>query len=454
MKVFNKHWIRSVAFLLVLAAVVYHLQGLFGYDSRYIFESRKGFRKEARGQLDGVYVGGSDVFFFWQPLLAWQDHGIAVRNYCASGMRAAAVKFFVREAAKSQPDALFIISLNTFKPEKVQGLSPHYIHAAVDYMPLSANTLQMTGELVDRSNFTGLKRLEFYLPIIRYHTRWDSMPSWTFGAPDVDYRSSLYHSTSYLKNCEDMSRQYDVFDTEEPLSDDMNGIVEDLLDYCDERQLNVLFVKLPQATNQKEQGRMRTIQRMVVERGYPCLDLFDKVSETGMDLREDWVDSNHADIHGSMKITGVIGDYLVENYKFRDKRNLPQWAGWDASAAEFNDLVSQYTLPFERDHARRILTDIPELTKATATKQDITVKWGDAGAVDGYLVYRKSDAEDDLIWREVADTDAACRDWSDTDLTPQTSYTYTVVPYVMAEGERVYGSFRARGITAKAKGEA
>lgn len=444
--------LKSVLFLTVLAVVVYHLQVLFAYDDLYTYENRVGFQKEKEDRLDAVYIGGSSVYYFWQPLFGWRDHGIAVRNYCSNSMRAFTIKYFIEETRKKQPNALFIINITTFKKADETNNDEINIHRGVDYLPLSMNSLRLTHEMVERSGFKGFDRLEYYLPIIRFHSRWDSLKSYAFGVSKADYRSSL-HDYSFLNIKTDVSASYSPTDKCRPLSDDMQNTVVDLLDYCDSNQLNVLFIYVPQATSSTKQGRLNTVRKMVEERGYPVFDLSDKVEELGIDLREEWWNETHTNIHGSLKISKAIGDYLVEHYHFEDKRGLPEWADWDASAEAYMEIVNEYTLPFECDHAQRLLTDIPKLSKPTAKRHSLKLKWKYTDDAQGFIIYRKSGSGDDPYWHEIGETNAEAREWRDDGLAASTSYTYTVVPFVTMAGERIYGSFNVTGITAKTEGE-
>ena len=445
--------IRSVVFLLVLALVVYHLQGVFAYDDVYTHENRVAMTREKKGRLDGVYIGGSDVYYFWQPLFGWTEFGIAVGNYCSNSMRASSVKHYLIEAQNRQPDALYILSINTFKTIDDLDLSSKIIHRNVDYLPLSLNTLRLTRKLTARNATTGLDDLEYYLPIIRFHSRWADLKPWSFGVQDNDYKASL-HAMSFLSKSMDVSEQLACYDdADAPLSDDMKGIVEDLLDYCDAHRLNVLFVKVPQAVSQEVQGRMNRIEAMVTERGYPCLDLFDKTSEMGIDLRQEWWDEHHLDIHGSLKFSRTLGAYLMEHYQFQDKRDLPEWSDWDRSATQYAQVMRRYLLPFEIANDERIMTDIPALAEPSVTKQSVTVNWGAVEGANGYVIYRKCALEEDRAWREVAEADANSQSWVDEDVAASTSYTYTVVPVFTADDKRVYGSFDIIGISATTEGE-
>ena len=74
-------WIKALVFLLLLLSLVLSLQGIFyGGDISNNYLSVSSFHDEPRDTLDAVYIGGSNVYYFWQPSLAWQEYGMAVYN--------------------------------------------------------------------------------------------------------------------------------------------------------------------------------------------------------------------------------------------------------------------------------------------------------------------------------------------------------------------------------------
>ena len=167
------------------------------------------------------------------------------------------------------------------------------------------------------------------------------------------------------------------------------------------------------------------------------------------------MDYHHTNIHGSLKFSKTLGDYLVEQYHFEDKRGLSSWADWDESASQYTELISQYTLPFEREHAQRVITDIPVLGKPVVNGQSIKIKWEFGNDdVDGFIVYRKCAAGKTIAWQESARVSNDKRRWTDKGLKPLTRYTYTVVPYRMEDGETVYGSFKVFGVSVETEEKA
>jgi len=449
----GKQFLKGFVFLLLLAVVVNSTGDIFGVVISRNALCWRGFKKEKRDSIDAVIIGASNVIGFWQPAFGWADHGIAVWSVSVLGLTCAAVKNLMIEARKTQPDALYIVNLSNFKGDGLPG-DPAHVHNPLNYMPFSLNKVKLTHALVQRTEFRGVDALEYYLPVIRFHSRWDDLKSWAFGAETTDYKMS-FKSTSFTEKVYNIKKIFSLDnDVREPLPEDIEEVFVELLDYCDENHVNVLFVKSPQATNSQRQGRMNTMEDMVAQRGYPCLDLLEDFYSVGFDVRTDFYNKGHTNVHGSLKFSKALGDYLVENYHFEDKRGLPGWEDWDKASQLYNAYCSAYTLPIEREHAPRFESDIPTLGKLSVKRKNITVSWTGVEGAEGYAIFRKADkSEVGKAWRCIAEVDAGVNRYTDEKLKASTKYCYTVVPLRGDEEAREYGSFDVLGVSAVTGGK-
>ena len=414
-------------------------------DNDLSYETINRFYREKKGSLDAVYFGGSEVNAFWQPTFGWNDRGIAVWDYTVDSVPADAMKYMMMEVHKTQPQALFIISLGAFKKDTAVG-SMEAIHRLIDYMPFSLNKVRMIHHLVEGTEYTGLDRLEFYFPIIRFHTRWDELGKWVLGAADEDYKSSR-HRYNFRNNVLDIREDYHQSDERVPVPEDIKAAITEVLDYCDEQQLQVLFVKTPQARLNETLGRMNTIEDMITARGYLCLDLLKNVEDTGLNLQTDFYNRFHTNVHGSLKYSHDLADYLVEHYGFTDKRGTAGWESWDEAAEAYIETLRYAVLPFEfEDGPRDFSLDIPKLSTPKKKGTTVTVKWEPSDGADGYEIFRLCE-EDDNLWHSINTVDSDTLTYRDSDLKAQTTYYYRIVPYRMIDGVRAYGNFDVNSVS-------
>ena len=437
-------FLRAVAFLLVLGLIfcgatwVFRIDEVQSYDSLYMFQYEK------RGTLDAVYVGGSDVHAFWQPLFGWSDRGIAVWSYSSGALPVAAMKSMLIEAHKTQPQALFIISLSTFKKSTASG-TIESIHRVCDYIPFSLNKVRMIHRLTEGEAFSILNKLEMYFPIMRFHSRWDELGNWAFHAREEDYKASR-HISSFRNDVYDLSKSMVTTDDRDPLPADIEETINEVLDYCDEAQLNVLFVRVPQASSVDKQARMNTLEDIVIARGYPCLDFMENIDVLGLETKTDYYDTAHTNVHGSLKYSHYLADYLVEHYGFTDKRGTKDWDSWDKAAEAYIESLRYAVLPYEfEDGLRDYSLAIPKLSTPKKNGTTVTLRWSASEGADGYEIFRRC-RDGENVWVSI-DTVLEDTQYVDEGLLAQTNYRYRVVPYRMIDGVRAYGNFDVNSVS-------
>ena len=410
------------------------------------YHAEEGLYQEKAGAIDGVYIGSSSVHAYWQPPLAFNDHGIAVVSYSIDSMPATAVKYMMIEARKTQPDALFIINLNTFKKETATFAE---IHKMTDYLHLSQNKFEMINALSQDEGIEPVGRAEFFFPIIRYHSRWSSLTS-------ADYNNRLdglkmgQMYKKYLEVTFDLSRLYKTSTKPGNLTPAHSDALEDLLAYIEREKVRVLFVTVPQAESITSINRFNKLAEIVKERGYDCLELLNDYQKTGILLDEDFQNRIHTNVHGAVKYTEYLSRYLIDTYGFADKRGKEGWESWDAAAKKYAGVISPYTLPFEREHApRNYALAAPKLSDATVKASAIRLNWSASPGAQGYEIYCKTSKKDKGYWTLLATVDGNTHAYTDENLVSDATYTYTVVPYQVSGKTKTYGRFSTAGVSAK-----
>jgi hypothetical protein len=357
-----------------------------------------------------------------------------------------ALKNRIIEARKDQPDALFIINLNNFKAIDTTAQA---LHRNLDYMPWSLNKLELLNKLADNAELSIFDRMEYYFPIIRFHSGWSEMEKYDFVHPILGFKGA-YDYGPFLRMITDTSGKNRTYETTGELTEDRMQALEDLLNYCDEEQVKVLFVTVPQALEEKEYAQIDAAETMARERGYDCLNLLMSEEEMGIQPATDHQDYGHLNIHGAIRFTDYFSRYLVERYGFADKRGNGDYADWDEAAALYSDAISHDTLEFERELAPRDYNlTAPGLGKMGVSQQTIRFSWGETDGAEQYEIYRKSSA--DPVWALIDTVDHETTEYVQEDLEPGVTYTYTVVPVRSDGNGTLYGKFDYAGIQATIK---
>lgn len=437
--------LRAVVFLVILAVALAVISDIVVFRGNVeAYHWIHGFYEERKDSLDAVLFGASSVYTAWAAPMAWGNYGIAVYPFCSAGQPFEATEYLIKEARKTQPDALYIVNINLLWSE----ISESAFHDMIDYMPYSRNKLDMIRDLAALGGYTGPDSMEFYMPLLRFHSNWKSLKSVDFSHPDNEVKAARTTSGFYT-SVEDVSDRYLITTKRTELTDRIQTALDDLLDYCDEESVNVLFLTTPQmGPSEVYLAMYNTINDMVSERGYPFLNLRDRVDEIGLDLAKDYYNPNHTNAHGTLKLTDYLARYLVENYGFHDKRGDASYSDWDEAYETYLKISATGFLDFEYTNEKwdTSLTT-PELTKLSVSGTTLTLSWKAVSGADGYRVYRK---EDDGGWKAAATLGADTLTYRDEDCRLAHRYTYTVAPFQNRDDGIYWGSYDFKGISATA----
>jgi len=402
-----------------------------------------GFYEEPENSLDGVYVGSSNCYAFWNPLVAWENYGLAIYPYASGSQPFHATEYIIREARKTQPDAVYIVNLNSVDADDWSAGS---IHLLVNYMPESKIKDALIEYLGSLIGYSRIDNLEFHFPWIRSREYWlDYLENGFF--PELDGLKGTMRYGDYLKTYTDIADAYILSDARADIPNELTECIDSLLDYCDAENVNVLFVSVPRAeTSENTLGRINTVSDMIRARGYDVLHLTDKAGEMGLDLTQDYYNSKHTNIHGAIKYTNYLSEYLIENYGLENKHGNERYSSWDKAWDTYAKGVSPGILDIELDASHRDYSlAAPEALEAKSDENGaIAVEWNAVEGAQAYALYRKAGYTSP--W-ELVSAHQTATSYSDSDCVDGIEYYYTVVPVRDADGEAYYGNFHYRGVS-------
>lgn len=323
-KQFMQSSIFIVIFLLALVCVSYIVRTNGDVKDRF-----SGFYAEKENTLDIVMIGSSPVFPFYSAPKIWGDTGIAAYPLSSNVQRPVAMKYLVKEAEKTQAPSLYIFEMRMFTMDD-EGLVENmaYTRGVTDNLKYSWNRVKTIQAMVPETE----DRLSFYIDLFKYHTNWRMF---TFASEWENWR---YHKASDLKG---FYVKDEVGPTTRPVAgisgileipDGQEAYLKDLLQYLQEEDLQALFIVSPYGETPEEQQMFNYMAGIVEEAGYGFLNMNNYYDEIGIVFEEDFADyGSHTNAVGAEKCTEFLEDYLLEHYRFTDKRGDERYASWDRS---------------------------------------------------------------------------------------------------------------------------
>ena len=331
---------RCVIFFLICALTLTCLQTVMSDKIAIDYRRMHDIFDEPENSLDAVFLGSSASYAYWNPAVAWKEKGIAVYLMANASQPVEISHYLIDDMRKKQPDALYIINIT-----RMLEIDKYYnakIHRFVSSYPMTLNKYRALEYMLDITDVPFDERLEYYFPILRFHSRWKELEAF-----DVSFKTRNYKSASkykaYLKKTRVREPVVYDFDNYPELTEIMTGALNEIMNYCKNEEVRVLFVMMPQPLQRElSNNRQNTVAKILSENGFDVLDLRKNVKEIGIDYSKHYYDERHTNLHGSILVTDYISDYLIENYGFEDKRGREEYTSWDKECDDYYDFIAEY----------------------------------------------------------------------------------------------------------------
>ena len=162
---------------------------------------------------------------------------------------------------------------------------------------------------------------------MKYHTNWNGLQEANFVKPTSEmkgvYEGSAFKTVAQVKP--------ETTAKAGGLSDGQIELLEDVIRFGKEHNVELLFTMLPGEMNKKEQKEINQAFQIINENGYRGINFNQEAmyQEVGIDFSTDFYDPAHVNAKGARKISEYLGNYISQNYDFTDKRGREEYTSWD-----------------------------------------------------------------------------------------------------------------------------
>lgn len=336
-----KKVIAFICFLAIFISVFTSVTYLFRGNQFNTFNNDRlsiiGIKEE--DSLDMVYIGGSAAFCYWIPLQAWNDCGFTSYDLTSTSIQAENILYLVKHALKYQDPELFVIGVRSFAYYTDEGYEAGLRYVS-DSLDLGLDRIQLARTYFRHRNID-TDICSVYFDIIKHHINYDALASpeiWNLMDNTAEHPEKGCHLlTSYYYLDEP-----EPFQTEQraELPQGASDTLYELLDFCTEEDLNVLFVVCPYAVAEEEYELYNTMEDIITSYGFGFLNANDYYDVMDLDFSKDFADKGHVSALGAEKYTAFLGNYIVENYGLTDHRNEGN-AAWEESYAQSADAAKE-----------------------------------------------------------------------------------------------------------------
>lgn len=364
---------KTAAFISLFAVILLVLIRVLRLkDDGYSVKVFEDFYSLPDNTVDAVFIGSSGVREYYIAAEGYHHRGISVYPLSTSHQPMEAAKYLIKEAEKTQDPKLYLIDIRAMYTSPN---SESEIRKVTDAMKPSLNRVKAVNALLDRyETITGNHpdRLSHLLNFFLYHSSWKDLDQGNFSEPKCWLGYSIYDNVDVLPIPDNMN---DLTSTE-PLDENMQAILEDLLVFCETLSKKVVFTCQPAFYDDEQKRVINEAAKIIRSHGFEYYDLNPLYNEIGLDHEIDMKDPEHVNVYGALKYTDYFSDFLADRFGLPDHRGEEGYEQWNTAYLEMSeellngrDVLSRYNMILHRYVDHTVISTIQD-TLASAVLID------------------------------------------------------------------------------------
>lgn len=344
-----KRMLYFLGLLSVLAVSLLGFHKVFSFKYGDGIYSVTTFYKQEEDSVDLLVLGSSHAFQDINPMILWNDAGIAAYDLCGSITPLWNSYYFLKEAVKTQSPSLVIL--------EAYCLTQAYEYIDDSRIIKNVYGLNPSGNKLDALKISAPEDrwVEFGLEYIQYHNRYSALEA-------ADFRP-YQDDPAFYSSWKGFGNNFGVMPFEEPqvVNDGSTAPIypkqkeyyEKIIAFCKEEDLPLLIVVSPYAGyTQYEMQVYNSAKQIANAAGVPFVNFNDYYDEIGLDWDTDAADVGHLNYLGNKKYTETLVEYLQKNYTWEDhSTELEKYASWDAAYEYYDNSMRNKALSLVTDAA-------------------------------------------------------------------------------------------------------
>lgn len=317
----RKHIFRVVSLILCLALSLGVAMQITVNKQSY---EMSGWQLTEKDKADVLFFGTSYVHYGILCGELWEQNGIPAYNCGADGQNIDVTYWAIRNALDYVTPKVIVVDIFSTSWSWIEKATVEDFHNTLDWAPWSKTKFELMRTLPKN------QRLELMFPFLHYHSRWEELKK-----NDFVKENHIFGGTSY-SGVERQLKQ-DIVSKNEmgDVKDFMLQAVEDIITYCKNRDIQVVFTVMPGSHTPSQQRALNTVIALGKKYGVETIDLhdFDVV-----DAKTDFYDmrnmgndatASHINFSGAKKVTRFLGNWLQENYDLKDRHGESGYENWE-----------------------------------------------------------------------------------------------------------------------------
>lgn len=265
---------------------------------------------------DVVFIGDCEVYDNFSPITLWENYGITSYIRGSAQQLIWQSYYLLEETLKYEKPKVVVFNILSMKYDEPQ--KEAYNRMTLDGMKLSGSKLKS----IKASMMEDESLIEYVLPILRYHSRWNELKK-----EDLKYifkKDKISHN-GYLMRVD--VKAVDSFPKGKKLPNYQFGensyyYLDRMVELCKAYDIELVLIKAPSLYPYWYDEWEAQMEEYAEKHGLMYLNFLELVDEVGIDYSQDTYDAGlHLNVTGAEKLSAYFGKILKEVYDLEDKRD-------------------------------------------------------------------------------------------------------------------------------------
>lgn len=289
-----------------------------------------GFYCEKTNDIDVLVMGSSHAIAGINPLILYQEDGIAAYDLGASWQPLQITSFWLKEALKTQSPKLIVLECSKiYNP--VSEIQMNEMLLNIPVVHFSRDKIQFIYEAAG-----GLNKdfLTYLFPIFEFKGRWKELSRADFTYAFVEKRddSKGYYFTEEISDISVDLSGYDI-DGEQDIPESNKVYLDEIVKICGDNDIELLLVVTPQ--RDWTSAQTSAMQKYAEKNRIFYMDYMALRDEIQIDEEEDFMDEWHLNDFGSEKLSKHLSKFIKSQYDLPDRREDDVQNSWDYSLTKW-----------------------------------------------------------------------------------------------------------------------
>lgn len=296
--------------------------------------------------VDVLFAGTSHVYCSYIPKQIYDDTGITSAVLATSSQSYQNTYWLLKEALRHQQPKVVVIDLHSVTYsvyETVLNFRLYYTSGISSLPDLSLNkifayrdiTANRKGWSKDMTIYDAYGFLEYKNEYDRGNSNPVSIANLMLN-PISEYRTFGYYPTdtvhpmTTLQPCITSTKQMELEQT-----DDFRQL-QRITELLQKEDIPLLLVRAPYYTDVIDDHQLYSQAfKWADQQNIPVIDFFERIDETGINLKTDFRDADHLNYLGSQKITKYMETYLQKNYSLSTHKGDERYSLWERTDFDY-----------------------------------------------------------------------------------------------------------------------